>query len=335
MPKEDKPIIFYHDSTKELAKRVAGWNNLETGKIQWKYYDDKWPNFRIEDLEKMKWRDIIFFAAFNEPADVFLQLCILYQFPEKKSGNLHVILPYYPVGTQDRADEEGEIITSQAMAQMLSATPLSFKGGRHLLTVFDIHAPQERSYFGEGNMIFDAQTTISLFLDQVREAGNLPYKCADGSLKGLLDLSDKEKIRAMKGVAVALPDEGAFKRFGHKLPEWLHVIKCDKVRDGRKRKIIIKEGNPNGKHVIILDDLVNSGGTQIECRHKLVESGAQKVSGFAPHGVFPKKAWKNITPELFDKFWITDSCPKTVEAVRDKEPFQILSLVPLISKLLE
>ena len=319
----DRPIILFHDSMKELALEVARLKELETGEIEWRYFDDKWPNFRIKEVEKIRWRNIIFFASFTEPADVFPQLAVLYQFPEKKSGNLHIILPYYPVGTMDRAEEEGEIITSQALAQMLSGIPLSHKGGRHLLTVFDIHAAQERSYFN-GNVIFDAQTAVSLLLSRT-ESMVQPYN-------DFGSIMDREKNVAT--LAVALPDEGAFKRFGKKLPGWLHLVKCDKVRDGANRKIIIKEGDPRGRHVIIIDDLVNSGKTLIECRHELVKAGAVKVSAFVPHGVFPKKAWRKITPELFGNFWITDSCPQTARAVKGAKPFHVISLTRPIARII-
>eukprot|EP00983_Pelagomonas_calceolata_P042320 1138457-Pelagomonas_calceolata.AAC.1 len=50
---------------------------------------------------------------------------------------------------------------------------------------------------------------------------------------------------------------------------------CTKVRDGDKRIVRIKEGNPAGRHVIIVDDLVQSGGTLIECHAVLARAGAK------------------------------------------------------------
>jgi phosphoribosylpyrophosphate synthetase len=58
--------------------------------------------------------------------------------------------------------------------------------------------------------------------------------------------------------AIAFPDDGAFKRF-HKLFNTIHIITCAKVRDGDKRIVRIKEGEASGKHVYIVDDLVQSG----------------------------------------------------------------------------
>lgn len=57
-------------------------------------------------------------------------------------------------------------------------------------------------------------------------------------------------------------------------PACLQVI-CTKVRDGAKRLVTIKEGDPRGRHVVIVDDLVQSGGTLIECHSVLAQSGAK------------------------------------------------------------
>ncbi|RWV85518.1 hypothetical protein GW17_00052683, partial [Ensete ventricosum] len=73
-------------------------------------------------------------------------------------------------------------------------------------------------------------------------------------------------------VTIAFPDDGAWKRFHKQLMHfpmvdcWTETIVCAKVREGDKRIVRIKEGNPEGRHVVIVDDLVQSGGTLIECQ---------------------------------------------------------------------
>lgn len=61
-------------------------------------------------------------------------------------------------------------------------------------------------------------------------------------------------------IAIAFPDEGAWKRFGKDLKELEQVV-CSKVRDGDTRKVTIKEGDCEGKHIFIVDDLVRTGTT--------------------------------------------------------------------------
>ncbi len=71
--------------------------------------------------------------------------------------------------------------------------------------------------------------------------------------------------------AVAFPDEGAFKRFKTLINNGMDIVVCGKIRDGNSRKITIHEGNVRGKRVIIIDDLVRSGGTLYECAKALLE----------------------------------------------------------------
>lgn len=65
-------------------------------------------------------------------------------------------------------------------------------------------------------------------------------------------------------VSIAFPDEGAYKRF-HSLFSGYELITCIKVREGNKRVVTVKDGIPAGRHVVIVDDLVQSGGTLQEC----------------------------------------------------------------------
>jgi len=135
-------------------------------------------------------------------------------------------------------------------------------------------------------------------------------------------------------VAIAFPDDGAHKRFKAKF-EGFPMIICNKVRDGDKRIVQIKEGDVDKRHVIIIDDLVQSGGTLLECAKPLKEQGACKVSCFVTHGVFPNASFKKfVGNDLIHKFWITDSIPTTAELVAGQEPFEVLSLAPLIANYL-
>ncbi|KKP84125.1 MAG: ribose-phosphate pyrophosphokinase 3, chloroplastic [Candidatus Moranbacteria bacterium GW2011_GWF1_35_5] len=145
----------------------------------------------------------------------------------------------------------------------------------------------------------------------------------------------KERIKSIENLAIAFPDDGAYKRFGKMFPEYPHII-CNKVRMSDGEKIVtIKEGAVEGKHVIIIDDLVQTGGTLLECREVLLHSGAKEVSAYATHGVFPKDSWKNFLPNLFSHIWITDSCPDTIKKISAEKEFEILSLAPSIAEIIK
>ena len=142
-------------------------------------------------------------------------------------------------------------------------------------------------------------------------------------------------------MTIAYPDEGAWKRFHGFFRDFPEVI-CTKVRDGDKRIVKLKEGEPKGKHVVIVDDLVQSGGTLIECQKVLAAQGAAHVSAYVTHGVFPQESFRRFLPEGtggaqdgFKYFWLTDSCPHTAEAVQELAPFKVLTLADVIAECLD
>lgn len=297
-----EPLIFSCESMENMAEDVVSLTKGEPGEIHWDKFSDGWPNIFIEDVfhGKVRDRDVIFIASFHDPSVIFEQLAVIYALPRYFVKSLQVILPYYPVGTMERVEKEGEVATAKSLARMLSATPLT-QNGPVIFTIFDIHALQGRFYF-EDSILPDLRSAIPLLLD---------------------------RIEGMEDIAIAFPDDGAYKRFHGKFLD-CPIIICNKVKEGSRRIVTIKEGDPWGKHVVIADDLILTGGTIEECRNALISAGAKKVSTFCPHGVFPNESWKKFTPDLYEYVWITNSCPLTVKAVKGIRPFEVLSLASLI-----
>lgn len=87
-------------------------------------------------------------------------------------------------------------------------------------------------------------------------------------------------------------------------------------------------------HCVIVDDLVQSGGTLIECAQALLQNGAAKVSAFVGHGIFPNESWKKFVHALnpkvhFETFYVTNTYPNT-QVLVDQPPFKVLSVAPLL-----
>ena len=307
-----KKYLYYCPQMKDLAKAIAAQPShldIQTREISWKKFPDGFPNLFVEGAESIRGKHVAFLASFNNPETIFEQISVIYSLPKMFIASFTLVLPFFPTGTAERVDREGEIPTAVTLARILSHIPLS-RGGPTGMITFDIHALQERFYFGD-NITPCFETGIPLLLEQ---------------LKLLPDADD---------VVIAYPDEGAMKRF-HTFFEDFHEVVCTKVRKGAERLVTLKEGEPQGKHVVIVDDLVQSGGTLIECGKVLVENGAEKISAFCTHGVFPNDKHERFTSsDMFENFWITDSCPQTVARVDGKKPFKILSLAGRIAQALE
>ena len=310
-------MLFYTPDTEALARRVAGQEgfDVELAQIQWENFKDGFPNLFVRDAQLIRDRHVAFLASFHSPAVIFEQLSIIYSLPKMFVASFTLILPFFPTGTAERVELEGEIATAFTLARILSHIPLC-RGGPADLVIFDIHALQERFYFGDN--------VAPLF------CSGIPLL-----MRELRTLTDGREV------TIAYPDEGAWKRFHWQFKGAFPEVICTKVRDGDKRIVQIKEGAPAGRHVVIVDDLVQTGGTLAECARALAGAGAAKVSAYVTHAVFPQHSWhrfvKGSVPEgdvTFTHFWLTDSCPTTVEQVEGKEPFKVLSLARPIAEAL-
>jgi len=310
-------ILFYHRSMEALAQRVASHEDyrgrIKLGRITWDTFADGFPNIKVhdEDCSSLEHHDAAFLASMREPAEIFEQLAILYALPRMRARHFRVFVPYFSTGTMERVDAYGEVATAATMARILSAIP-SCPTGPSTVVVYDIHALQEQFYFAD-TVLVQLKSAVHLLRQR------------------LASLPDKDKV------SIAFPDDGAAKRFKRLVSGYPHVV-CIKVRDGDARKVVVKEGDAAGRHCVILDDLVQTGGTLIECAKALKAAGATTASCFVTHGVFPNQSWKRFVgtaekPTPFHKVWITDSIPTSAAAVEGQEPFEVLSIAPLIGNL--
>lgn len=310
-------ILLYHPTFEALAKAVAAHaaakGKVQLSEIQWKSFADGFPNVKLLDPAVLdRSASVTILINFADPAIIFEQLSVVYALPRMGSRNFRVILPFFSVGTMERVDSFGEIATAMTMARLLSSTPLCATGPS-TVTIYDIHALQEQFYFGDA-VHAQLQSALDLLTTRIAQ------------------LPDKDDV------AIVFPDDGAAKRFKSALKAYPHVV-CLKVRgEGDARNVVVKEGESKGKHCIIVDDLVQSGGTLAESAKAVLAAGATRVSCFVTHGVFPKESWKKFVDGahkgVFDHFWITDSIPHSAESVRDTRPFEVLSLAPLVAGLL-
>lgn len=143
-----------------------------------------------------------------------------------------------------------------------------------------------------------------------------------------------EKLKELKktaeeGYVIAFPDAGAYKRF-HNCFKGYETVVCAKERVKGKRLIKIEQGDPKGKKVIIIDDLVRSGGTLLACADKIKQVGATEINFYCTHAEFPQDSWIKFTPEKapleIANFFITDSVPYNAFKLKDKKPFFVMSL---------
>ncbi|KAK9145062.1 hypothetical protein Sjap_004965 [Stephania japonica] len=317
LKKNKEVLLFYCVESEALARKVALLSDsIKLQSINWRSFDDGFPNLFINNAQDIRGQHVAFLASFSSPSVIFEQLSIIFALPRLFVALFTLVLPFFPTGSFERMEEEGDVATAFTMALILSNIPIS-RGGPTSLVIYDIHALQERFYFGD-HVLPCFETGIPLLKRHLHQ------------------LPDAENI------SIAFPDDGAWKRFYKQLQHFSHIV-CNKVREGDKRIVRLKEGNPAARHVVIVNDLVQSGKASWLYQKVLAAHGATKVSAYVTHAVFPEQSWQRFSQcfsltraeKAFSHFWITDSCPLTVKAIENKVPFEVLSLAGSISDALQ
>ena len=257
--------LYYSTECTSLAQQVAHLadGKVELCQVEWKRFADGWPNLQIQLSNEMKWFHVAFLASFHSPEVFFEQYAVASYLPKLLPKSFKLLVPFFAVGTMERVTRPGEIATASTMARLLSTVPSSAKGPAQISFV-DMHALSTQFFFRD-SVLVRLTTAIPLLLQRLRRHHDFDW------------------------MNCAFPDDGASKRFGDQFADLFpHPVVCQKVRDGTRRVVSIKEGEVAGKHVVIVDDLVQSGGTLIECAKQLRKQGARKVSAYVTHVVFPK-----------------------------------------------
>lgn len=279
---------------------------LQLWKVEFKRFPDNiTPNQFFHDVKNViEHKDVTYIWDFSVAGDIFDQYNILFNIVKNTANKLRIIMPFFPVGTSERVEKKWEIEAAHAYAYLFSSLP-SGRREKNSIHIFDIHALVEQSLFDISRINAELHTATTL-------------------------------VQIKEDECVVFPDEWAAKRFKYAFPEVAQErrIICDKVRlGGEKRKVTIKEWDPSRKNCIIVDDLIQTGGTIKEAAETLRKAGAISVRAFAPHGVFPFESYKSIANEL-DSLIVTDSIPVNRERKKGVQNMEVFSILPLIEKIL-
>lgn len=290
------------------------------------YFESRWTKFPdgtdniilggFDPEDRVSGSDVLFLASFDSNETTLSQLYALQhlcEFAYLKS--LTILLAFLPTGTMERTMQPGRVATANSTAKIISALPPS-GGARTRVMIYDVHSPPSQFFF-TGSCSCTLHTACPLLVTKI----------------GAMD-------PAQRIDCIAFPDDGAAKRFGKffkKQMKGVEIVTCCKKRiTMTERKVEIFDGEPAGKHVLIMDDLVQSGSTLYECAVELRNSGAKSVSGFVVHAVFPKQCWRRFLRggdrAVFDRFWLTNSNPAVCDPIPQDDIFEVVDLTPQILK---
>jgi len=236
-----------------------------------------------------------------------LTIFSLFQFVK----SLEIIFPYFAPAQMERVEEEGILDTAETVAKIVTSSIPMTRTGPASLRIFDIHALTVRFCFPD-TVVMRLMSAIPLLIEEI----------------------------ANKNMVVCFPDDGAAKRFKAVFSAF-PIIVCAKVREGDKRVVRVADQlnftrDTKVDHVIIVDDLVQSGGTLNECRKVLLEYGAKKVSAYVTHPVFPNQGFKGFMEggdkHGFETFYTTDTIPEVASQLEGCKPFRVLKIGGLVAQ---
>ncbi len=297
-------ILFYCRQMEAMARHIVELDpSIILGDVKWVLFGDGYPDTFIEKQRGIRRMDVAFLASLEDPAYILEQLGAAMTIANYGLKRFRFILPFFPPGFMDRADDEGQVITADILAQFISLLSVN---SRPEVVMFDIHALQLKSYFAK-HVVVRLKSALKYILPILEQQGD---------------------------VSVCFPDYGSRKRFARYFRMYPQIV-CEKVRGkGEERVIKIIEGDPAGRHIVIVDDAFMTGGTTLKCKDALFAASAAKVSAYATHGRFPNDSWRKFLDAGFETVWITDSCPEQAALVAGKPLFHVISLAESIARVI-
>jgi ribose-phosphate pyrophosphokinase len=217
------------------------------------------------------------------------------------AGRITAVLPYFPYVRSDKKDEPRISITARLVADLLQAA-----GADRVLTL-DLHSPQIHGFF---KIPMDHLTAIPLLVDALRRDGEL-----------------------MSAPVVIAPDVGEAKdagRFARKLDAPLAVVDKRRTGDEEKARAQFMVGDVKGRHAVIVDDEIATGGTVFEAAKFVSAEGATSVRAAIVHGVLSGDAVARLRGSSLAKLIITDTIPLPPE--KQDPRIEVVSVAPLLAE---
>ena len=298
---DDRMMVFTGNANPELAHKVVDHLGIPLGKVKAERFSD--GEAHVEILENVRGRDVFIVQSTCAPTnDNLMELLIMADALYRASaGRITAVIPYYGYARQDRRVRSRRVpISAKLVADMISTGHVD-----RVLTI-DLHSDQVQGFF-------------DLPVDNIYASGVL-----------LADIKSKNLPNTM----VVSPDVGGVVR-ARALAKGLgeaELAIIDKRRpEPNKSEIMNIIGNVEGRHCVLIDDLIDTGGTLCNAAAALKQHGALSVVAYATHAVFSGNAARNISESQLDEVVVTDTIPLS-QTIKDCAKIRQLSVAGVLAK---
>src|SRR5580704_10246954 len=288
------------NSNRTLAEAIAAYLGLPLTKAQMRRFADN-EVFIVID-ENVRGEDVFIIQSTSYPAnDNLMELLICIDALRRSSARrITAVIPYFGYARQDRKTGGRTPISAKLVANLIS------NAGTDRVMTLDLHAAQIQGFFDI--------PTDNLFASPVM-------------VRDIRERFDLSKLMVVSpDVGGVVRARGLAKRIGAPLA----II--DKRRDrAGESEVMNVIGEVAGRVCILVDDIVDSGGTLVNAADALLEEGASEVYAYISHGVLSGGAVARLTASQLKELVITDSIQPT-EAVRVARNIRVLSIATLIGE---
>lgn len=290
--------IFTGNSNIELVQKIA--QNLKTtiGKSVVKNFSDGEINVEID--ESVRGMDVFAIQSICDPVNNnLMELLILIDAVKRASARrITAVLPYYGYARQDRKVSPRAPISAKLVADLITTA-----GASRILAV-DLHAGQIQGFF---NIPVDHLFAAPIILDYLKKKKN--------------------------DVVIVSPDAGGVERaraYAKRLNASLAII--DKRRDSPNvAQVMNIIGDVSGMTAVLVDDMVDTGGTLVRGAYALMEKGAKEVLACCTHPVLSGRAVEVIAESPIEEMIVTDTIPLKSEA-KACPKIKVLSISSLLAE---
>ncbi len=278
--------VFSGTKSRYLAEKICQHLNCSLGNLVITHFAD--GEFSVSFEESIRGKDVFLVQSTFPNSDNLMELLLMIDAAKRASAHsIIAVCPYFGWARQDRKDKPRVSIGAKLVADLLSVA------GIDRLITMDLHADQIQGFF---NVPVD-----HLYASMVM----LPYVQS-------LNLED---------LVIATPDVGGSKRaslFSKKLE--VPLVLCNKTREranvvGSMQVI----GDVKGKNVVIIDDMVDTGGTITMAADVMKKAGAKSVRAIASHCVMSDPASDRVQNSALEEIVFTDSIPYAQKCAKVKQ----------------
>jgi ribose-phosphate pyrophosphokinase len=292
-------MLFSGRANRPLAHEVASNLGIDCGSVE--LHDFANGEIYARFQESVRGTDAFVIQTHAEPVNerIMEQLIMIDALKRASAKRISAVVPFYGYARQDRKGRSREPITARLTADLFQAA-----GANRIITM-DLHSGQIQGFF-DGPV--DHLTALPPLADYIRSnyTGELVIVAPDAG-----------RVKTAEKFAAVLNSSLAFlhKRRSRETPNQVHM-----------REVV---GEVDGRHCVIVDDMIDTAGTVVQGAEVLLAQGAERVTAAATHGVFSGPAIDRLKNAPIDEVVITNTLPLPEEKRLDK--IVVLSIAAILA----